>query len=679
MSRPYMVTDGGGSAGGLDIIYNPTIADFPITGETSVSVVVSVDEIDMTIDPSGYVITYQLYALDGVTPDGSRSAEKIFYKSVNITAINCSGTTIVYTATGHPFNVGDYVSVQESALSRFNVVSRKITAVSTNTFTIQRNSEAVTAGNLTTTAKAKHIMVVGNLGSGRKYDFYIQAFHPNPTLSVNRGTEITYSNYVTKILNKATQNKTSPIDPNKKTVGKSFLQISNNSTVRNTFQVAFKDFDIEMPETLTTGVTVKKGTSTVVKQIPTFSTVYYAFGTSMMISNSEQNKSQDQIGRGGGGIGFFLSNSAESGYYVILDTGALAADLRENDLRVVKANGKSLRVLADTQNSIIRNKSGVATSMQQNRSAGTLANTQGGQIYNIAIRVKATPTEVSMIIDVNGFRVNVFDKTDLALVVPYAVNPAKGVGLFSTMGKVMFDYVYAKKIEAVDFEKFSYDKDFYAGQFSNDFLDMAYGDLVYYQNFNNDDIDEVDRKPKSVEEFGTTAREIQKFSSRFEGPSKPSGFSVGINKNVSILSFKMSNFDAEAYVINNTSTTIPLEDGNRNSLFVYGNKVSRGEPQEYSTTNDTDFQYIEPITFASNWIQNEEDAKSLADWIKKSVINKGKVLEMEVFGNPLITVGDIVTIKYVYQGILGTEKFIVTRVQQQFNQGLVTSLTCRTL
>ena len=91
-------------------------------------------------------------------------------------------------------------------------------------------------------------MIIGNLASGRRYDFYIQPFSPNPTLSANRGTKITYENYTTKILNKATQNKTSPINPNQKTIGKSYLQITNNSQIKNSFQIAYKDFDLELPQ-----------------------------------------------------------------------------------------------------------------------------------------------------------------------------------------------------------------------------------------------------------------------------------------------------------------------------------------------------------------------------------------------------------------------------------------------
>lgn len=676
--RPLIaqVTDGGGGYTGLDIVYNPVVEDFPIAGETSVSVNIKVDELDMGIDPDGYIVQYQLYALDGQTPEGGLSTEKVFYKSVNVISVNCSSNTIVYTtATGHPFVIGDYITIDGSALLRFNVVNKKITAVTANTFTIQRTTEGVTAGTLNTTAKARNLMIIGNLSSARKYDFYIQPFVTNPSLAANRGSKAIYADYITKTLNKATQNKTRPVDPNKRVPGKSYLQISNETVSPNQFQFAYKDFEsVSVPVVTKLAMPVKKGTATITKDMFDYETSYYLFGTSMMISNSDTLK-----GRGGGGLGFFLSGSAGSGYYVILDSGALAADLRENELRVVKANGQELRVLADTQNKISRDKTGKPIEIKGQSTAGTLANTQGGKIYNISVKVKATPKSVQMIVDVNGFRVNVYDTADFALRIPRPVVPTKSVGVFCTRGKVMFDYVYARTITDKDFIKSEFEKDFYAGQFSNDFLETAYGDLTYRQNFNQSDIDFVDLNPKSIEEFGTTAREIRKFSAKFEGPSKPAGFSIGANRNVSVLSTKINNFEGEAFIVNNTSTTVPVEDGQTNSLFIWGNKISGGNAQEYSTINDTDFSYLEPITFESRWIQNEEDAKSLGNWIKKSVINKGKVIEMECFGNPLITVGDVVTIKYTYQGITGTEKFIVTKVNHSFNQGLVTSLTCRTL
>ena len=79
---------------------------------------------------------------------------------------------------------------------------------------------------------------------------------------------------------------------------------------------------------------------------------------------------------------------------------------------------------------------------------------------------------------------------------------------------------------------------------------------------------------------------------------------------------------------------------------------------EYTTEETSDYTSKEPVQFQSSWLQNLTDVKSLADWIKDTVVNRGKVVSMDVFGNPLISVGDLVTIKYSYQGFAGTEKSI---------------------
>jgi hypothetical protein len=52
---------------------------------------------------------------------------------------------------------------------------------------------------------------------------------------------------------------------------------------------------------------------------------------------------------------------------------------------------------------------------------------------------------------------------------------------------------------------------------------------------------------------------------------------------------------------------------------------------------------------------------------------------MSIFGNPLISIGDIVSIKYTYQGLAGTENFIVVSVKHNYSDGLQTDIVCRAL
>jgi hypothetical protein len=52
---------------------------------------------------------------------------------------------------------------------------------------------------------------------------------------------------------------------------------------------------------------------------------------------------------------------------------------------------------------------------------------------------------------------------------------------------------------------------------------------------------------------------------------------------------------------------------------------------------------------------------------------------MSVFGNPLISVGDIITISDSYNELTTTRKFVVLNVTNGFKDGLETNITCRTL
>jgi cystathionine beta-lyase/cystathionine gamma-synthase len=149
-------------------------------------------------------------------------------------------------------------------------------------------------------------------------------------------------------------------------------------------------------------------------------------------------------------------------------------------------------------------------------------------------------------------------------------------------------------------------------------------------------------------------------------PAFPIKWSTGSNQAVSLIGKKISNFEAEAYVLNNTSSTVPLSDGALASLYVIGNDLYPSGTMEYST--DTSSEYA-----------NKEPVKNLAEFIKTKAVNKGKIIEIETFGNPMLSVGDIVSVKYAYQNLQETQKMIITNVSQSFLEGISTSITCRTL
>ena len=82
------------------------------------------------------------------------------------------------------------------------------------------------------------------------------------------------------------------------------------------------------------------------------------------------------------------------------------------------------------------------------------------------------------------------------------------------------------------------------------------------------------------------------------------------------------------------------------------------------------------IKIQSDWIQSRIDAVSVLDKTSKYAIMKRANLDVEIFGNPLVTVGDIINVTYKQRNITNG-KFIVMSVKQGFDAGISTSLTLR--
>lgn len=392
---------------------------------------------------------------------------------------------------------------------------------------------------------------------------------------------------------------------------------------------------------------------------------YFSFGTSLIMSDTIDNTLH------AGGVGFFLNESGTNGYYIILEsTSSSAAILDKKSVRIEKRIGSNIIPLKE-----------VGTRTESN-----IEGIYGGRTYNIDIKVKIDNQTVVIDAFINGYGIKAVDTT-------YKINnkvqakstilpPTKKLGLICTRGEASFDYAYANTLTKPLYDNRLLELNIYQGQFNNDLINTSYGDLVYMSNYKDDEISSGNKKLTAVDEFGTVVREIVKRDVSFTAnkrPAYPVQWSTGINPFAKILGSKISNFGSKIFVMNNTSQTIPLSNGAEASFFLQGNTLGNSGELEYSTDELNDFVTKEPVVFASTWLQNESDVKSLANWIKSNVVNKGKVVNMKIFGNPLISIGDIIGIEYLYQGLTGEEKFIVTEVRHSFAEGLETTITCRTL
>jgi len=415
-----------------------------------------------------------------------------------------------------------------------------------------------------------------------------------------------------------------------RTVQTSLFKIDNNQTDPNRYSMAVKNTNIS------TGYN------------------YYSFGTSLFFQPLQEKIS------GSGGIGFFTSNNGLTGYYILVKATSNLSDTSDKEIKIIKlVNGRKL-VLNDSQGSSGKTQ---------------LTGILGGQLYKLDVNVLVSSGKRVIEVYVNNYKITATDKTvantkdDIQKVLPVT----SSISLFSASGSTSFDYVYAAPITEAQYTEGAL-QNVYEGKYGIKTLSFLFGDkLVSTKSIANNQI-------AYMEEFGTVARELKKIKVKYDArPGSPLYTSTGINKYVNVLGQRLTSFGAEIYVINNSGTFIPLDDSNLYSFSVVGNYIVVSGQHEYTSNTLSENTIPEPVIFESSWIQLESDAKNLATWIQDQWSKKQQVVEMEVFSNPLITVGDIVGINYSKNGLDGTQKFVVTKVNNSFGEGLTTSITARSI
>ena len=407
---------------------------------------------------------------------------------------------------------------------------------------------------------------------------------------------------------------------NERSVQTSLFSLTNNSTNPNEHSVAIKN----------------SGISTAYS--------YYAFGTAMFFPGNIKDVSSS------GGLGFFTSSNGMTGYYVSVQTTTNLASTADKEIKIYKiVNGKKI-ILNDSQD--IPSK--------------TLTGILAGTVYKLDINVIVGASSVRIEAYVNSYKITATDTSS-------KLATTSNVAMFSNSGKVNYDYIYATPLTKEQYES-GIVQNVYEGKYGNKTINFLYGDKV----IENKNIS-TSQGPW-LEEFGTTARELKQIKIKYsDRPAEPLFATVGINKLASILGQRLTSYGAEIFVVNNSGMMIPLSDGNLYSFGVVGNAITVSGEYEYTSNNLSDTTVPEPVVFETAWVQREDDAKNLALWIQNQWSKQQRVIEMEVFSNPLISVGDIITVNYPSNDLDGTQKFVVTKVNNSYKEGISTSITARSI
>jgi hypothetical protein len=116
------------------------------------------------------------------------------------------------------------------------------------------------------------------------------------------------------------------------------------------------------------------------------------------------------------------------------------------------------------------------------------------------------------------------------------------------------------------------------------------------------------------------------------------------------------------------------------NLLIYGRVVTQDEEKTYTVKDDNAIRRrgVVEVDINNNWIQTEEAAKDLGNWIASVWAGGCDELAVSVFGNPLLEVGDLVAVNFPDKHMLrADQEFFVVGISAEWDNGLGTQLTLR--
>jgi hypothetical protein len=303
----------------------------------------------------------------------------------------------------------------------------------------------------------------------------------------------------------------------------------------------------------------------------------------------------------------------------------------------------------------------------------SITGVSGGEFYRVDVKVSR---EVSgKLVFKIKFNNEVITATDSS-----PISMSNKIALIGISGEAAFDYAYASALKKEDFANSSaYDNyGSYVGSSAN--LRNVFGDFISSGS-------NAGSVSPWVKEFGPVAREIKKISTKYA--TRP-GFvkypQIILNPNVTLLGYDANSFGIDAYVLNNTGAFVDLADGGEKSFIVVGETIAPLDPFEYIDPDLSATKNEEQVAFESTWIQKEEEAKKLSIWMRTQWSKQQTVVQLEVFPNPIIEIGDVVEISYPSNLVYSSEdtgkvagKYIILDVEQGYSQSPSTRITCRSI
>lgn len=274
--------------------------------------------------------------------------------------------------------------------------------------------------------------------------------------------------------------------------------------------------------------------------------------------------------------------------------------------------------------------------------------------------------------------------------------PPSSVAAFFTRGFTYADfeylYGYGGTSEDVRFDDSTY-YDYIEGGFGSARWDevIAFSRVINPFTRKSAVIAYSTAQSKFFDDFGPIVHEIRQFNVKFDkAPNVHSNLYFSNTSQVACLDYNSTPFGASFTMVNKSrenailvgedTLTFGIDSPVDQKMMVYGRLVSQDDEQEtvVSDPNGIRARGIIETEISSGFIQSEGTAKSIANWIVTSWSSGNDEVAVSIFGNPLIVLGDIVTVEYPIRGMTAaTHRYFVVGVSSSFDGGISTSLTLR--
>lgn len=195
-----------------------------------------------------------------------------------------------------------------------------------------------------------------------------------------------------------------------------------------------------------------------------------------------------------------------------------------------------------------------------------------------------------------------------------------------------------------------------------------------------------------LDEYGPVVHEVREFDVTFDDQHTPVSHSYLYLSNSSKAictdywadpfgaRFTLANTSRENAILKGDDDSLGENNTIHQQMFIYGRSLYQDNESTITKTDDQSVRAngVIGLTVDSRFVETDVAANDIGQWVLDQWAAGSDELTVNVFGNPLLQLGDLVTMDYPVRGMYPTtHKYWVVAISNSFTQGLETKLTLR--